>query len=100
METTSRRRGDLKTRLIALGLGILVLGIVFALGLLSSGDILVIYIVGALALLVGATWLGASGRSDWIAAGLLVVPVFAAFLFVVLAQIPALWFVLLLWESL
>ncbi|HTG53053.1 MAG TPA: redoxin domain-containing protein [Candidatus Tectomicrobia bacterium] len=87
----------MKTRLITLALGILVLGIVFGLGLLSSGDIRVIYIVGTVALLGGATWLGASGRSDWIAAGLLVLPLFAVFSSVVLAQIPALWFVLLFW---
>ena len=97
METTSQTSGGLKTRLIAFGLGLLVLGIVFGLGLLSSGDIRVIYIAGAVALLVGAIWLGASGRSDWIAAGLLVLPLFAVFVFVVLAQIPALWFVLLFW---
>ena len=87
----------MKKRLIALGLGILVLGIVFGLGLLSSGDVRVIYIAGAVALLSGAVWLGASGRPDWIAAGLLVLPLFAVFGFVVLAQIPALWFVLLFW---
>src|SRR5262249_36009793 len=97
METTSQRRGGLKTRLIAFALGIVVLGIVFGLGLLSSGDIRIIYVVGTVALLAGATWLGASGRPDWIAAGLLVIPLFAVFVFVVLAQIPALWFVLLFW---
>ena len=89
--------GDLKKRLIALGLGILVLGIVFGLGLLSSGDIRVIYITGAVALLGGAVWLGASRRPDWIAAGLLVLPLFAVFSFLVLGLIPALWFVLLFW---
>lgn len=87
----------MKKRLIALGLGILTLGIVFGLGLLSSGDIRVIYIAGVVALLGGAIWLGASGRPDWIAAGLQVLPLFAVFGFVVLAQIPALWFVLLFW---
>jgi thiol-disulfide isomerase/thioredoxin len=87
----------LKKRLIALGLGILVLAIVFGLGLLSSGDIRLIYIAGAVALLGGAMWIGASGRSDWIAAVLLVLPLFAVFSFVVLAQIPALSFVLLFW---
>jgi len=87
----------LKKRLIALGLGVLVLGIVFGLGLLSSGDIRVIYVAGAIALLGGAVWLGANDRPDWIAAGLLVLPLFAAFSFVILAQIPALWFVLLFW---
>jgi thiol:disulfide interchange protein len=97
MEITSQRRGGLKTRLIALGLGILVLGIVFGLGLFSSGDIRVIYVAGAVALLGGAMWLGASGRPDWIAAGLLALPLFAVFGFVVLGQIPALWFVLLFW---
>src|SRR5215469_11374222 len=97
METTSQRKGGLKTRLIALGLGILVLGIVFGLGLLSSGDIRVIFIVGAVALLGGAMWLGASERPDWIAAALLVLPLFAVFSFVVLGLIPALWFVLLFW---
>ena len=87
----------MKKRLIAFGLGILVLGIVFGLGLLSSGDIRVIYIAGVIALLGGAMWVAASGRSDWIAGGLLVLPLFAVFGFVVLAQIPALWFVLLFW---
>jgi peroxiredoxin len=99
MEIKSQRRGRLKTRLIALGLGILVLGIVFGLGLFSSGDIRVIYIAGAVALLGSAMWLGASGRPDWIAAGLLVIPLFAVFVFVVLALIPALWFVLLFWAT-
>ena len=97
MEITSQGKGGLKKRLIALGMGILVLGIVFGLALLSSADIRVIYIAGAVALLGGAMWLGASGRSDWIAAGLLVLPLFAVFVFVVLGQIPALWFVLLFW---
>jgi peroxiredoxin len=97
METTLRKRNGLKTRLVALGLGVVVLGIVFGLGLLSSGDIRVIYIVGLVALLSGATWLGKSDRPDWIAAALLVLPLFAAFVLVVLAQIPALWFVLLFW---
>jgi peroxiredoxin len=97
MEITSQRKGGLKTRLIALGLGMLVLAIVFGLGLLSSGDIRVIYIAGAVALLGGAMWFGASGRADWIAAGLLVLPLFAVFAFVVLGLFPALWFVLLLW---
>ena len=87
----------MKKRLIAFGLGIVVLGIVFGLALLSSGDIRVIYVAGAVALLCGAMWLGASGRPDWIAAGLLVLPLFAAFSFVLLAQIAALWFVLLFW---
>ena len=97
MEMTSQGKGRWKTRLIAFGLGIVVLGIVFGLGLLSSGDIRVVYIVGAVALLGGAIWLGAGGRPDWIAAALLVLPLFAAFYFVVLAQIPALWFMLLFW---
>ena len=97
MEATLQRKGGLKKRLIALGLGILVLGIVFGLGLLSLGDIRVIYIAGVIALLCSAIWVGANGRSDWIAGGLLVLPLFAVFGFVVLAQIPALWFVLLFW---
>jgi peroxiredoxin len=97
MEIPSKEKGRLKTRLIALGLGIVVLGVVFALGLVSSGDIRVIYVAGAIALLGCAMCLGASGRSDWIAAGLLALPLFAAFGFVVLGQIPALWFVLLFW---
>jgi peroxiredoxin len=97
MEITPQRKGGLKTRLIALGLGIMVLGIVFGLGLVSSGDIRVIYVTGAVALFGGAMWLGARGRPDWSAAGLLVLPLFAVFVFVVLAQIPALWFVLLFW---
>jgi thiol-disulfide isomerase/thioredoxin len=91
------KEGSLKKRLAALGLGILVLGIVFGLGFLSSGDIRVIYIAGAIALMGGAALLGASGRPDWIAAGLLILPLFAVCGFFVLAQIPALWFVLLLW---
>jgi len=91
------RKFVIRKRLIAFGLGILVLGIVFGLGLLSSADIRVIYIAGAVALLGGAMLLGASDRPDWIAAGLLVLPLFAVFSFLVLAQIPALWFVLLFW---
>jgi thiol-disulfide isomerase/thioredoxin len=97
MEIASQRKGGLKTRLNALGLGILTLGIVFGLGLYSSGDIRVIYVVGAVTLLGGAIWLAARGRPDWIAVGLLVLPLFAVFVFVVLAQIQALWLVLLLW---
>jgi peroxiredoxin len=97
METALAKEGGLKKRLTAFGLGILVLGVLFGLALLSSGDIRVIYVAGAVALLGGAIWLGASGRPEWIAAGLLVLPLFAAFSFVLLAQIPALWFVLLFW---
>jgi peroxiredoxin len=99
METMPQRKGGLKTRLLALGLGILVLGIVFGLALASSGDIRVIYIVGAVALLGGGMWLGLHGRPDWFAAGLLVLPLFATFVFLVLPQIPALWFVLLFWTT-
>jgi hypothetical protein len=38
MEITLQREGGLKKRLIALRLGIVVLGIVLGLGLLSSGE--------------------------------------------------------------
>jgi thiol-disulfide isomerase/thioredoxin len=97
VESNVAKEDGLKKRLAALGLGTLVLGIVFGLAFLSSGDIRVIYIAGTVAFLAGAMWLGVNGRPDWIAAGLLVLPLFAVFGFFVLGQIPALWFVLLFW---
>jgi hypothetical protein len=53
----------LKEKLIAIDLGILVLGIVFGLGLLSLGDIRVMYVVGSVVLMSSAMWLGESVRS-------------------------------------
>jgi cytochrome c biogenesis protein CcmG/thiol:disulfide interchange protein DsbE len=87
----------LKQRLIAFGLGILTLIIVFAIALLSSGDLRVVYIAGAVLLLGWAIWLGAKDKPDWVAAALFLVPLFAAFSFILLPKLPALWPTLLLW---
>src|SRR5438045_9732995 len=62
MEATLQRKGGLKKRLIALGLGILVLGIVFGLGLLALGDVVVIYSAGVNALVGSALGLAAIVR--------------------------------------
>jgi dipeptide/tripeptide permease len=69
----------LKRRLIALGLGILTLIIVFAIALLSSGDLRIIYIAGVVLLLGCAIWLGAKDKADWLAMALFLIPLFAGF---------------------
>jgi thiol-disulfide isomerase/thioredoxin len=87
----------MKQRLIAFGVGLLVLIIVFAFAVLSSGDLRLIYISSAVLLLGFAIWLGARGRTDWLAIVLLPLPLFAGFSFVLLREVPALWPGLLLW---
>src|SRR5438445_8292683 len=84
-----------KLRLVALGLGILTLLIVFAVALKFSNDLL-IHANGLILLFCGAAWLGWK-KEDWFAGMLLIAPLAAIFSYEVLANIPALWPGVVLW---
>src|SRR5207302_56729 len=62
-----------KLRLVALGLGILTLLIVFAIALKFSNDLRLIYANGLILLFCGAAWLGWK-KEDWFAGMLLIAP--------------------------
>jgi thiol-disulfide isomerase/thioredoxin len=98
-EEQSTKEDDLKRRLIAFGVGLLLFGIVFGLALLSSGDLRVVYIGGAVLLLCCGIWAGGKGKPDWFAGALLFLPLLAGFSFLVVAQVPAFWPDLLLWAA-
>jgi len=85
-----------KLRLVALGLGILTLLIVFAIALKFSNDLRLIYANGLILLFCGAAWLGWK-KEDWFAGMLLIAPLVAIFSYEVLANIPALWPGVVLW---
>jgi len=88
---------DLKQRLVALVLGVLTLVVVYALALVVSNDVRLMYASGAILLLCSAIWLGAKGKADWLAALLLSCPLLAGFSYLVLPSVPILWPHLLLW---
>ena len=85
-----------KLRLVALGLGILTLLIVFAIALKFSNDLRLIHANGLILLFCGAAWLGWK-KEDWFAGMLLIAPLAAIFSYEVLANIPALWPGVVLW---
>ena len=85
-----------KLRLLALGLGILALIIVFATALKFSNDLRLICAEGAILLLCGAAWLGGK-KEDWFAIVLLVAPLTAFFSYEALPQLPAMWPNLVVW---
>jgi len=87
----------LKQRLVALVLGVLTLVVVYALALVVSNDVRLMYASGAILLLSSAIWLGAKGKVDWFAALLLSCPLLAGFSYLVLPSVPILWPHLLLW---
>jgi len=86
-----------KLRLGSLGLGLLATGLVFGVAVAVSKDLRLLYIVGAILLFCGATWLGAKSRRDWLSVFLLYVPLAGMFGFAILPQLPFLWPHLLLW---
>ena len=81
----------------SLGLGLLAAALVFGVALTLSEDLRLLYISGAIALLCGATWVGAKSGRDWLSACLLYLPLAGMFGFFVLQQLPFLWPHLLLW---
>ena len=88
---------DLKRRLGALGLGVLVLGVVYGFAVLISTDAGLEYVVGAILLFCGAMWMGAKSRGSWLSAALLAAPLIVVFGFLVLPRWPVLWPHLLFW---
>jgi len=88
---------DLKRRLGALGLGVLIFGLVFGFVLFVSTDMRLDYAIGAILLFCSGTWMGAKGKGDWWTAPLLSVPLIAAFGFLALPHIPVLWPHLVFW---
>jgi thiol-disulfide isomerase/thioredoxin len=62
-----------------------------------SEDLRLLYIVGAIVLFFGATWVGAKSGRDWLGACLLYLPLAGMFGFFILQQLPFLWPHLLLW---
>lgn len=88
---------DLKQRLIALGLGILVLTVVYSFVIFVSPSLRFVYAIGAILLLCMAMVMGTKGRGDWLNAALLCVPLVAVFSLLVLPRFAVLWPHLLLW---
>ena len=97
MKLTPAERGRWKFRLGSLGVGVLAAGAVFGASLAVSDDLRLMYLVGAIMLFCGATWIGAKSWRDWLSACLLYLPLAGMFGFFVLGQLPFLWPHLLLW---
>ena len=97
MKLTPAERGRWNFRLGSLGVGVLAAGAVFGASLAVSDDLRLIYLVGAIMLFCGATWIGAKSWRDWLSACLLYLPLAGMFGFFVLNQLPFLWPHLLLW---
>ena len=97
MESTSANSRRLRLRLGSLGVGVLASAIVFGVALSVSEDLRLLYIVGAILLFFGATWVGAKSGREWLSACLLYLPLAGMFSFFVLQQLPFLWPHLLLW---
>jgi cytochrome c biogenesis protein CcmG/thiol:disulfide interchange protein DsbE len=84
--------------LAALGLGLLVAGIVFGSTVLSD-DIRLIVLLGAIALLLCGIFAAAKIDRGWLVGALFCLPVCGLFAFFVLQQLPFLWPTLLIWLS-
>jgi thiol-disulfide isomerase/thioredoxin len=97
MESTSANSRRLRLRLGSFGLGVLASAIVFGVALSVSEDLRLLYIVGAILLFFGATWVGAKSGREWPSACLLYLPLAGMFSSFVLQQLPFLWPHLLLW---
>jgi thiol-disulfide isomerase/thioredoxin len=97
LELTSANGSRWKLRLGSLGLGLLAPGLVFGVAVAVSEDLRLLYVVGAILLFCGATWVGAKSGGNWLSAFLLYVPLAGMFGFAVLRQLPFLWPHLLLW---
>jgi thiol-disulfide isomerase/thioredoxin len=76
---------------------VLAAGAVFGASLAVSDDLRLMYLVGAIGLFCGATWIGAKSGRDWLSACLLYLPLAGMFGFFVLGHLPFLWPHLLLW---
>src|SRR5437870_2146665 len=88
---TVREEVDLKQRFGSLGLGIVILGLVYGLVAFVSSDVRFMYAIGAVLLFGGAMWIGAKSERDWFIAVLLSTPLIAASCYLVLPQMPVLW---------
>ena len=97
MKLTPAERRRWNFRLGSLGVGVLAAGAVFGASLAVSDDLRLMYLVGAIVLFCGATWIGAKSWRDWLSACLLYLPLAGMFGFFVLDQLPFLWPHLLLW---
>jgi hypothetical protein len=97
LKLTSANGSRWKLRLGSLGLGLLAPGLVFGVAVAVSEDLRLLYVVGAILLFCGATWVGAKSGGNWLSAFLLYVPLAGMFGFAVLRQLPFLWPHLLLW---
>ena len=80
------------------GLGLLVLGVVIGSTFLST-DIRFLFLLGAGALLICGLFANAKIGRSWLSGALLCLPLCAAFAFVVLQQLPALWPAVLAWPT-
>ena len=74
MKLTPAEGGRWKFRLGSLGLEVLAAGAVFGASLAVSDDLRLMYLVGAIVLFCGATWMGAKSWRDWLSACLLYIP--------------------------
>jgi thiol-disulfide isomerase/thioredoxin len=88
---------DLKQRFGSLGLGVVILGLVFGFAAFVSSDVRLMYAIGAILLFGNAMWMSTKSEGDWLIAALLSTPLIAAFGYLVLPQLPVLWPQLLLW---
>ena len=88
MKLTPAEGGRWKFRLGSFGLGVLAAGAVFGAALAFSDDLRLMYLVGAILLFCGATWMGAKSCRDWLSACLLYLPLAGMFGFFVLGQVP------------
>jgi thiol-disulfide isomerase/thioredoxin len=88
---------DLKGRLGSLGLGVLVLGVVYGIAVFISTDARLEYAIGAILLFCGAMWMGVRSKGNWLSAALLAAPLIVVFGFLVLPKLPVLWPHLLFW---
>lgn len=97
MNLTRAHGSRWKIRLGSLGLGLLIVGLVFGALLAVSKDLRFLYFAGAIPFFGGAVWLGAKSQRDWLCGFLLYIPLAGLFAFFVLRQLPILWPHLLLW---
>jgi thiol-disulfide isomerase/thioredoxin len=97
---------DMRQRLLAFSLGLLVLGIVFGLAILGPSSAIIafvcndarlFYALGAMLLLGAGVWLGARAHSTAWSAILLWLPLGAAFAMSTLRDLPFMWPTLPLW---
>ncbi len=86
-----------RRRLIALGLGVLIVAVVFGATLTVSEDLRLLYLNGAFLLILITFWLGSKRRLGWIDLLFIFLPVAGVFSWFVLWELPFLWPNLALW---